>query len=328
MLIIGSVAANLWGLLDREIGKDLDVIMTYDQFQLYLKDVSVKPFLKACYPIDDSHFVLKYESGKIEEVEIAWPGTSAEMLIARYPGMEKPEEYNTWQYAYPNELYAIKMSHRYKKNSPHFLKTMRDIQTMRAFGCEITEDLQDFYALRQKESYAYSHPKLDQSKEGFFSGDGVRYVYDHDSIHEAVALQQTTEWGQPCPDGIVGCLVNHGKKVMIPAYTHYIRDGAEVMTSKEKFFACDEKIRLYGVYEESCVLALERSQIPYEFKPDPRKSFETALMKVCTSITSGWFREYAWENYDKVLDMYQAFGENDYIERFNRNRHLLRPFES
>lgn len=317
MIIIGSVAANLWGLLDREIGKDLDVIMTYDQFQLYLKDSSVKPYLRACYPLDDSHFVLKYESGKIEEVEIAWPGTSAEMLMARYPGMEKPEEYNTWQYAYPNELYAIKMSHRYKKNSPHFLKTMRDIQAMRAHGCEITEDLQEFYAMRQKESYNYAHPKLDQSKEGFFSGDGVRYVYDHDSIHEAVALVED----------FVGTTDEKIVYVKRPAYTFYIRDGAEVMTSKEKFFACDEALRLYGVYEESCVLALERSQIPYEFKPDPRKSFETALMKVCTSITSGWFREYAWENYDKVLDMYQTFGERDYVIRFQRNKHLLRPFE-
>lgn len=303
MIIIGSVAANLWDILDRDIGKDLDVIMTYDQFQLYLKDSSVKPYLRACYPLDDSHFVLKYESGKIEEVEIAWPGSSAAMLMARYPGMEKPEEYSTWQYAYPNELYAIKMSHRYKKNSVHHYKTMADIHAMRAFGCEITEDLQEFYQLRQKESYSYSHPKLDQSKEGFFSGDGVNYIYDHDSIHLAVAVGEQ------------------------PAYLSYIRDGAEVMTSREKFFACSEETRLLGVYEESCVLALERSQIPYDFKPDPRKSFETALMKVQTSITSGWFREFAWENHQKVIDLYEAFGQDDYVQKFKANQHLLRPFK-
>jgi hypothetical protein len=79
------------------------------------------------------------------------------------------------------------------------------------------------------------------------------------------------------------------------------------------------------VYEESCVLALERSQIPF---PDasPRKSFEYALMKVCTSITSGFFREWAWEHYDDVLALYNELGENDYIERFKRNRHLLKPY--
>lgn len=97
------------------------------------------------------------------------------------------------------------------------------------------------------------------------------------------------------------------------------------MTSKELFFAASERVRLCGVYEETCVLALERSQIPYDFKPDARWSFEMALMKVCTSITSGWFREYAWENYDKVLDLYDEMGENNYIERFNTNKHLLKP---
>jgi hypothetical protein len=160
--------------------------------------------------------------------------------------------------------------------------------------------------LREAESYNYAHPKLNVSSKDFFNGDGVNYVYDHDSIHEAVAC---------------------GTR---PAYKWYMKDGSEVMTSKEKFLACNEEVRLYGVYEESCVLALERSQIPHglgkEGGPSARWSFEMALMKVCTSITSGWFREYAWENYQKVLDLYNELGENDYIERFNKNQHLLKPY--
>jgi len=32
------------------------------------------------------------------------------------------------------------------------------------------------------------------------------------------------------------------------------------------------------------------------------------------------------ENYDKVLDLYLSLGEDDYIERFKRNAHLLKPF--
>ena len=122
-------------------------------------------------------------------------------------------------------------------------------------------------------------------------------------------------------------MVFHQKRVYVPAYTKYMKDGAQVMTSKDKFFAANEFVRLLGVYEESCVLALERSQIPHDFKPSPRYSFELALMKVCTSITSGWFREYAWENYDKVLDLYNELGEDDYVQRFKRNQHLLKPFK-
>lgn len=46
--------------------------------------------------------------------------------------------------------------------------------------------------------------------------------------------------------------------------------------------------------------------------PSPRKSFEIALEKVCTSITSGFFREFAYENYYKIIEM---FDEN-YINHF------------
>ncbi len=70
--------------------------------------------------------------------------------------------------------------------------------------------------------------------------------------------------------------------------------------------------RLYGVLEEAYVLALERSQIPFAGKVTPRQSFDIAIEKVCTSITSGWFREFAWENYDKVVELYR----DDYVEKF------------
>ena len=91
-----------------------------------------------------------------------------------------------------------------------------------------------------------------------------------------------------------------------------MKDGAEVECDKEKFFSAGERIRLYGVLEEAQVLALERSQIPFRGKVEPRRSFDIALQKVCTSITSGWFREFAWENFDKVEEMY----EDDYVSRF------------
>lgn len=59
------------------------------------------------------------------------------------------------------------------------------------------------------------------------------------------------------------------------------------------------------------VLALERSQIPFK-NMAPKTSFLIALEKVCTSITSGWFREYAWENYDKVVSLYDP----NYVKMF------------
>ena len=113
--------------------------------------------------------------------------------------------------------------------------------------------------------------------------------FDHDSLHLAVALQDK------------------------PAYQYYAIEGEEVLSSKDKFFnECDEHIRLCGVYEESCVLALERAVVPHNVHPD--KAFKMALMKVCSSITSGWFREYAYDHIDDVLKMY----DGQYVNKFKK----------
>jgi hypothetical protein len=111
-------------------------------------------------------------------------------------------------------------------------------------------------------------------------------LYDHDTIHLSV------------------------KHLDRPAYTYFKPDQNEVFCDRGMFEACDEQTRLYAVLEESYVLALERSQIPFPNMPR-KQSFDMALEKVCTSITSGWFREFSWENYDKV----QALYNDNYVDR-------------
>lgn len=299
MITIGSRAMEFHNILPegREVN-DWDFICTFSEFRKWTR--FNKSNIKSCTPLSDSSYHVRFFDGMNYEFEIAWEGTSGADLLSVF---KEDHLCPSWQL-------AMKLSHRYLKNSPHFLKTMRDIQHLRKL-CELDEVQKEWLKKREIETYTYKHPRLDVDKESFFKDDGIRYVYDHDSIHETQALLWSdngdTEWPRP-------------------AYTFYMKDDSEVMTCKEKFFDVEERIRLYGVYEETCVLALERSQIPYEFKPDPRKSFEKALMKVCTSITSGWFREYAWENYDKVIKLYEKWGETDYVDSFNKNRSLLRGF--
>lgn len=86
------------------------------------------------------------------------------------------------------------------------------------------------------------------------------------------------------------------------------------MCDKGMFFDSAEIIRDLAVLEESYVLALERSLVPFPGGKTPKEAFDMALMKVCTSITSGWFREYAWEHYDAVQAMYN----DNYVEKFQR----------
>ena len=195
-------------------------------------------------------------------------------------------------------LYSLKETHKFLRNSPHFLKTREDILTLRELGCSIPENFVDLFKKIENETYSYSHPNLNQNKNDFFT-DSVEYKYDHDTIHEAVKINDR------------------------PAYKNFIKDDSEVLCSKKKFFECSEHIRNSAVLEESYVLALERSIIPHN--TDPKKAFDMALMKVCSSITSGWFREWSWENYDKVQNMFDL----SFMDRFNHalNCGNIKPFK-
>lgn len=204
-------------------------------------------------------------------------------------------------------LYMIKLSHRYLRNSPHFNKTMNDIRMIRDHYPDIDSHVHrampGALALREKLTYNYGHPVLKQNKDTFFD-DTVPYKYDHDTIHEAV------------------------KHLEHPAYTYYMVEGAQVMCSREKFEELNLLVRLMGVLEESYVLALERSIIPYDSFNDEEKcynAFKMALMKVCTSITSGWFREFAWENYETVLQAYDYNFVKKFMTALQEGK--IKPFE-
>lgn len=325
MLMIGSGAMSHHFPDAGVVPRDTDYIGTLDEFRSWSRGFA-KGEIILCKPLTATKMHVRDKAGWNYEFEIATPGDTNQFLLDYFDiddGMT---------YAPPHVLLALKLSHRYRRNSPHFRKTMRDIQFLRKQGVTLGTELEEWLPLREATTYTYKHPKLDVSKDAFFEGDGVNYIYDHDSIHLTVALTERTFMERCAGPSVVGKLVSYGREVTrtYPAYTFYMKDGSEVMTSKEKFMSVPERIRLYGVYEEACVLALERSQIPFadvENPPKPRKSFEYALMKVCTSITSGWFREFAWENYDKVLDLYNGLGEDDYIKRFEANKHLLKPYE-
>lgn len=324
MLLVGSRAlVHHFPTLDRK-PVDWDFICTFEEFQKWTK--VNKSIIRHCVPLSGDKYHVRDVDGMNYEFELAWEGTTGKYLLDCFDLSEDGD----YTVACPATLLFLKLSHRYLKNSPHFLKTMRDIQFLRSKGVELASEHCDIMAQREAETYVYKHPKLDVTSKEFFNGDGVDYVYDHDSIHLTVALYGDSE----------GYFFDDWTPT--PAYTKYMKDGSEVMTSKEKFFSVSEQIRLAGVYEEACVLALERSQIvnnmmvdvesgkvwfdPSRSGPTPRWSFEMALMKVCTSITSGWFREYAWENYDRVLDLYNSLGDDYYIRRFVESQHLLKPY--
>ena len=280
MLLIGSGALRRHGLDPKRPQLDEDYICSIDEYHNFVKNERVK--ITQAMPLDDSKMVVKFNDGSIFEFEIAWneiEPSSSDLIL-------ELNKNNT--VASLETLLLLKLSHRYKKDSPHFYKTLCDIELLRKHGVQIPKEMKKLLKLREKETYNYKHPNLNQNKKGFFTNDGLTYVYDHDSIHLAV---------------------KHFDK---PAYEYYKSDHAQVFCDKEKFWNLPEEYRLRGVFEEVLVLALERSQIPNNYKIDRRWSFNKAHEKVCTSITSGFFREFAYDNFRQVQAMYNP----NYVDKF------------
>lgn len=295
MLCVGSTALTYFDHID--IGrepKDIDLICTEEEFKDYVRmlmrigwrvtELRNKANTKVAFlsANGDSSRTIIVEASIWNRDDFFKVGSDSHLLdwltTEKYCLIDKLEDFPHEIYiACPELVLMMKLSHRYKKDSVHFHKTRQDILLLRQQGVELDDYLKEILVEREKLTNPSGY-KLNVNKKEFFT-DNVPYVVDHDNdLHIPLAhLEQ-------------------------PAYRYYMKDGAEVFCDKGKFFALPEEYRLYGVLEETYVLACERALIPHG--TDPKKAFDIALEKVATSVTSGWFREYAWENYDKIQSMY------------------------
>ena len=224
---------------------------------------------------------------------------------------------------------------------------------------KVYQSLCDFYQLREKESYTHKLPSLNVDKGDFFKKDEVNYIYDHDSIHEVVALFVKNKLESNVDKCLMSKLftkelldeyygrtanvsgVTNGSKnslKQLPAYTKYMKDEADVMTDAEKFFQQKLQTQILGVVEETMVLALERfcfqphnqkllKQQKHQLKL-PKYAFEFCLKKVCTTITGGYFREFAYIHYFEALKVYHELNPigNEFYLFVNKNLDMLREF--
>lgn len=287
MILIGSKAIqyhiNSW-----RAAADTDFVGTYEEVEQHRK--KQKTSVRAFYPISNgASFYMSDIDKNITELEVAWEGSRAEKLVKFVEAQQDNVVHEDCIIPSLDVLYMLKMSHRYLKDSPHFKKTLDDILLLRKYGAKIRPEHEEFYKERMADTYVNKLPKLNQSKDGFFGADtGVEYKYDHDTIHEAV------------------------KHLDRPAYT-YFQDG-EVWCSKALWDKQDYTVKLFAAYEEACVLAIERSLVPFPGKKTPKEAFDMAYMKLATSISSGWFREFVWEHYYQVQNIYS----DEYFDKFKR----------
>ena len=293
MILLGSraLALRMPSALHRS-PMDFDWACTKNEFDEWFILNQTKVNATKVYPeLNGKKYIVE---GDVNcEFDIITPGSSNEMLLDIVKN--DPETIDTSFGLIPSFdlLFTIKQSHRYKKNCPHTFKTLIDWHSMRNCGAKIRDEHQEFLKMREKETYVHKLPSLtNQTKESFFSADhGVHYTYDHDSLHEAV------------------------KHLEQPAYRYYAKDNDPIKSDKNKFFACDPQIRLYGAIEESSVLALERAILTenrHMWTFD--RAWIFAFGKVITSITSGFFRQWCWENAFEIIKNKPT----DYYEKFER----------
>lgn len=230
LILLGSKALNYH--LPGRTPKDLDILGTYPEVNAFINTLEN---LETCYPTKQGSKLVIKTKEQIIEAEIAWENSHSEKLKSLIENDKETQTKDGYLIPSLNVLYLLKMSHRFLKNSPHFLKTMEDIHLMRENGAYIPKEYEIFFKEREKETYTYNHPRLNVKKQDFFNNDGVNYIYDHDSIHEAMKQQEK------------------------PAYTYFKPEQEDVLCSKEMFAKLPHRIKLNAVLEETYVLALIRA---------------------------------------------------------------------
>jgi len=145
-------------------------------------------------------------------------------------------------------------------------------------------------------------PKMNQTKEDFFgkSKNYVRSFYEHDNMHLAIA------------------------HAGLPIYHDILKDGSEVETDWYKWDQLNLQRKVWCVLEEVYVIALERKVLPWMFDPgepktakyySAKQAFDWALMRVCTTLCDGFFREFAVRAYNLIQEQYDP----EYVNKFFKN---------
>ncbi len=294
MLIVGSKALKYhFPNLNREV-KDIDIIGTKGDIDYLIeilcpeRVVSTK-WLTTLFKIKkkDSFF-------NTDNVEIL-NSTGSRSLSMYLKHRENSEPFlHGLRWASKEVLLSLKKSHI---NFP--IKFNKHIIDYNILLNELKEDkLRNITKLNFQETKErfgeLKTPSLKNKTTEFFgqSEKFVKYFYVHDDLHKVMA-----HYNQPI-------------------YSDMQIDESNAWCEKSIWdgFEFDKKIKC--VLEEAYVIALERKIIPMLngiSEPISSKSaFDWALMRICTTLCSGWFREFATDNWSKIVDQY----DKDYVLKF------------
>lgn len=183
----------------------------------------------------------------------------------------------------PLGLALVKRSHLWRdlgfdKHITHWNKYLKEFLEFRS---KETEDYLQRRTSATMQMFPQGHPKLNQTVEDFFD-DAVTKVFNHDFLHQLYA--------------------HHDK----PLYTYMQSNPELAWCEKDKWqaFSFDDKIKC--VQEEAYVIATERFIVPNNWNYPHRLAYFNALKKICTTLCSGWFRDFAIDNHQVLCSSFDA----------------------
>ena len=287
MILIGSRAATFF-FDDFRVARDWDVVTTAEELHAWVKK-SLHKIKTKKFNYNETKLGICLLDGTRFEFEIIYPNSSNELLV----DLRKKYRYNGYDVADPVSLYLIKKSHIHypvwwRKNIEdyHYLKTK--IGT-------IDDAHQQFYELRKKETdekHKGRKTNLNMTNEEFFekSEKAVKRVYNHDDLH------------------IATCYYDE------PLYDSLKLDKKKAAIDKNLFDKLSDTDKIKTVQEECYAIALERKVIPALESGEEvfaEDAFVHALERISTTLTSGWFRDFAIENYFSIRNY-----DKDYVSDF------------
>ena len=205
----------------------------------------------------------------------------------------------------PLGLALVKRSHLWRTLgfSKHITHWHRHLKVNEKYFCGVDLTFLKVRTEMTQEQYPERTPDLTLSTSEFFD-DAVTKVYSHDALHELAKFND------------------------VPMYTKLQKNPDTVMCSNDLWSNLSYSDKLKCVLEETYVIAVERFLVPKQWEYFMKLAFIKALEKVCTSLSSGTFRDFCIDEYSTLIELYDERklsyirGRLDALNINQKNPHL------
>lgn len=303
MILIGSRALSMHFKDVRNVDKsDYDFISSMEEFNQWIKEN--RSSIVSIRPTSENKFKAVVKRGnKKRSYEIELDKNEANSFVI--DNVSELVEYGMEHIGFlgekslvlsPYALYLLKKSHIHYP--VHFEKNVMDYHFLKSRVSAVENPVFDeFFRLKSDDAKVryskYRTPNLNVSNDKFFGKSGVSdgRVYVHDDLHD---------------------VVKHYER---PIYEMLKTNMDSAWCEKDKFNLLPFALKVQCVQEEAYVIALERYYIPLIGKYDsPFWCYERALRRICTTLCSGYFRDFALDNYPAIIQAY----DEEFVKKFTQ----------